>query len=96
MPPPPKAPLRPKKTTRITSNVPGLLNVPESMSIALHTCLWIVDDPRAFRPSPGIAKELVFSYTHSAKVVQKLVKKTDAKMSPAMNEGLNPWLSSPT
>ena len=40
--------------------MPGLLNIPESMSIALHTCLWIVDDPRAFRPSPVIAKELGF------------------------------------
>ena len=52
----------------------GLLNIPESMSIALHTCLWIVDDPRAFRPSPVIAKELGFSYNHFAKVVQKLVR----------------------
>jgi Rrf2 family transcriptional regulator, nitric oxide-sensitive transcriptional repressor len=54
--------------------MPGLLNIPESMSIALHTCLWIVDDPRAFRPSPSIAKELGFSYNHFAKVVQKLVR----------------------
>ena len=54
--------------------MPGLLNIPESMSIALHTCLWIVDDPRAFRPSPVIAKELGFSYNHFAKVVQKLVR----------------------
>ena len=76
MPPPPKAPLRPKKTTRITSNVPGLRNVPESMSIALHARPWIVDDPRAFRPSPVIAKELGFSCNHVAEVVQKLVKKT--------------------
>ena len=53
--------------------MPGLLNIPESMSIALHTCLWIVDDPRAFRPSPAIAKELGFSYHHFAKVVQRLV-----------------------
>lgn len=54
--------------------MPGLLNIPESMSIALHTCLWIVDDPRAFRPSPAIAKALGFSYNHFAKVVQKLVR----------------------
>ncbi len=54
--------------------MPGLLNIPESMSIALHTCLWIVDDPRSFRPSPVIAKELGFSYNHFAKVVQKLVR----------------------
>ena len=53
--------------------MPGLLNIPESMSIALHTCLWIADDARTFRPSPKIAKELGFSYNHFAKVVQKLV-----------------------
>ena len=54
--------------------MPGLLNVPESMSIALHTCLWIADGDRAFRPSPKIAKDLGFSYNHFAKVVQKLVR----------------------
>ena len=54
--------------------MPGLLNIPESMSIALHTCLWIAADDRAFRPSPKIAKELGFSYNHFAKVVQKLVR----------------------
>ena len=53
--------------------MPGLLNIPESMSIALHTCLWIAADDRAFRPSPKIAKELGFSYNHFAKVVQRLV-----------------------
>ena len=37
--------------------MPGLLNCPEGLSIALPTCLWIVDDPRALRPSPVIAKE---------------------------------------
>ena len=52
--------------------MPGLLNVPESMSIALHTCLWIADGERAFRSSPKIAKELGFSYNHFAKVVQRL------------------------
>ena len=53
--------------------MPGLLNIPESMSIALHVCLWIADGDRSFRPSPKIAKELGFSYNHFAKVVQKLV-----------------------
>jgi Rrf2 family protein len=53
--------------------MPGLLNIPESMSIALHTCLWIADDSRDFRPSPKIAQELGFSYNHFAKVVQRLV-----------------------
>lgn len=53
--------------------MPGLLNIPESMSIALHTCLWIADGRREFRPSPKIAKELGFSYNHVAKIVQRLV-----------------------
>jgi Rrf2 family protein len=54
--------------------MPGLLNIPEAMSIALHTCLWIADGDRAFRPSPEIAKNLGFSYNHFAKVVQRLVR----------------------
>lgn len=53
--------------------MPGLLNIPESMSIALHTCLWVADGSQTFRPSPQIAKELGFSYNHFAKVVQRLV-----------------------
>jgi Rrf2 family protein len=53
--------------------MPGLLNIPESMSIALHTCLWIADGDGEFRPSPKIAKELGFSYNHFAKIVQRLV-----------------------
>ncbi len=52
--------------------MPGLLNVPESMSIAIHTCLWVADGDRTFRPSPKIAKDLGFSYNHFAKVVQRL------------------------
>ena len=52
----------------------GLLNVPEGLSIAIHTCLWIADaGERPFRPSPEIAKTLGFSYNHFAKVVQRLV-----------------------
>ena len=53
--------------------MPGLLNVPESMSIAIHTCLWVADGNQTFRPSPKIAKDLGFSYNHFAKVVQRLV-----------------------
>ena len=53
--------------------MPGLLNIPEGLSIAIHTCLWIADGDRSFRPSPKIAKELGFSYNHFAKVVQRLV-----------------------
>ena len=54
--------------------MPGLLNIPESLSIALHTCLWIADGDRTFRPSPEIARNLGFSYNHFAKVVQRLVR----------------------
>ncbi len=54
--------------------MPGLLHIPESISIALHTCLWIADGKDDFRPSPTIAKELGFSYNHFAKVVQRLVR----------------------
>ena len=54
--------------------MPGLINIPEGLSIALHTCLWIADDrQRPFRPSPDIAKSLGFSYNHFAKIVQRLV-----------------------
>ncbi len=54
--------------------MPGLLNIPEGLSIAIHTCLWIADaGDRPFRPSPEIAKNLGFSYNHFAKVVQRLV-----------------------
>ena len=51
----------------------GLLNIPESLSIALHVCLWIADGDRAFRPSARIARELGCSYHHFAKIVQRLV-----------------------
>ena len=54
--------------------MPGLINIREGLSIALHTCLWIADaGERPFRPSPEIAKTLGFSYNHFAKVVQRLV-----------------------
>ena len=53
--------------------MPGLLNIPEGLSIALHTCLWVADGNQTFRPSPKIAKDLGFSYNHFAKVVQRLV-----------------------
>lgn len=51
----------------------GLLNISESLSIALHVCLWIADGDPAYRPSQKIAKELGFSYNHMAKIVQRLV-----------------------
>ena len=53
--------------------MPGMLNIPEGLSIALHTCLWIAAGDRTFLPSPGIARQLGFSYNHFAKVVQRLV-----------------------
>ena len=52
----------------------GLLNIPEALSIALHTCLWIADGSPAFRPSPQIARDLGFSYNHFAKIVQRIVR----------------------
>jgi len=54
--------------------MPGLLNIPESLSIALHICLWIADNPDELRRSPKLADELGFSYHHVAKVVQRLVR----------------------
>jgi Rrf2 family protein len=55
--------------------MPGLLNIPEGLSIALHLCLWIADDhDRSFQASPEIAKTLGFSYNHFAKVVQRMVR----------------------
>ena len=51
----------------------SLLNIPEALSIALHTCLWIADGDRVFHPSAAIARKLGFSYHHFAKIVQRLV-----------------------
>ena len=53
--------------------MPGLLNISDALSIALHTCLWVGDGEKEYRPSPKIANDLGFSYHHFAKVVQKLV-----------------------
>ena len=53
--------------------MPGLLHIPESASIALHTCLWIADGNTGLRSSFAIAKTLGFSYNHFAKIVQRLV-----------------------
>lgn len=51
----------------------GILQIPESLSIALHTCLWIAEDDGVYRPSPQLAQELGFSAHHLAKIVQRLV-----------------------
>lgn len=68
--PPPRR--KPPRSTR--TDMRGLLDIPEGLSIALHTCLWIADGEGAFHPSRIIAKTLGFSYDHFAKVVQKLVR----------------------
>jgi Rrf2 family protein len=52
----------------------GLLNISEAMSIALHTCAGLADDPETFRSARAISKEMGFSPHHFAKVVQQLVR----------------------
>jgi len=52
----------------------GLLNISEAISIALHTCAWLADDPGRFYSARQISAKLGFSPHHSAKVVQQLVR----------------------
>ena len=52
----------------------GLLNISEAMSIALHTCAWLADDPEKFHSARQISDKLGFSAHHFAKVVQQLVR----------------------
>ena len=52
----------------------GLLNISESMSIALHTCVWLADGGDRYRSVRTISETLGFSPNHSAKVVQQLVR----------------------
>jgi len=52
----------------------GLLNISEAMSIALHTCVWLADDPERFHSARQISAKLGFSPHHFAKVVQQLVR----------------------
>lgn len=52
----------------------GLLNISEAISIALHTCVLLADDPRRFRSAGAISAQLGFSPNHFAKVVQQLVR----------------------
>jgi len=52
----------------------GLLNISEAMSIALHTCVWLADDPERFQSARQISAKLGFSPHHFAKVVQQLVR----------------------
>ena len=51
----------------------GLLNISEAMSIALHTCVSLAEEPEGFHSARQIANKLGFSAHHSAKVVQQLV-----------------------
>lgn len=52
----------------------GLLNISEAMSIALHACAWLADDPERFQSARQISAKLGFSPHHFAKVVQQLVR----------------------
>lgn len=52
----------------------GLLNISEAMSIALHTCVWLADDPERFQSARQISKKRGFSPHHSAKVERQLVR----------------------
>ncbi len=52
----------------------GLLNISEAMSIALHTCAWLADDPEHFSSARTISEKLGFSPHHFAKVVQQLTR----------------------
>jgi Rrf2 family protein len=52
----------------------GLLNISEAMSIAMHTCMWLADDPERFQSARQLSAKLGFSPHHFAKVVQQLVR----------------------
>jgi len=52
----------------------GLLNISEAMSIALHTCVCLAEDPERFHSARQISEKLGFSANHFAKVVQQLVR----------------------
>jgi Rrf2 family protein len=52
----------------------GLLNISEAMSIAMHTCVWLADDPGRFHSARQISAKLGLSPHHFAKVAQQLVR----------------------
>jgi Rrf2 family protein len=52
----------------------GLLNISEAMSIALHTCASLAEDPERYHSARQISGKLGFSAHHFAKVVQQLVR----------------------
>jgi Rrf2 family protein len=52
----------------------GLLNISEAMSIALHTCACLAEEPERFQSARELSDKLGFSAHHFAKVVQQLVR----------------------
>ncbi len=52
----------------------GLLNISEAMSIALHTCASLAEQPDRYHSAREISERLGFSAHHFAKVVQQLVR----------------------
>lgn len=52
----------------------GLLNISEAMSIALHTCACLAEEPQRFHSARQISDKLGFSAHHFAKVVQQLAR----------------------
>ncbi len=52
----------------------GLLNITEAMSIALHACASLAENPGTFQSARKIAQRYSFSPHHFAKVVQQLVR----------------------
>ncbi len=54
--------------------MPGLINISEAMSIALHTCAYLADNAGRLSSAHLIAGKLGFSANHSTKVVQQLVR----------------------
>ena len=52
----------------------GSLNISEAMSIALHTCASLAEQPDRYQSAREISERLGFSAHHFAKVVQQLVR----------------------
>lgn len=54
--------------------MPGLLNISEAMSIALHTCAWLAGAPEGFHAGRRISDDLGISHHHFAKVARQLAR----------------------
>ena len=52
----------------------GLLNISEAVSIALHTCVSLAEDPHKFNSAREISERFGFSANHFAKITQQLVR----------------------